>query len=90
MLKPRLSAVELVRHCSRTPAAVAVALAEVSRSSFFETSTWPVFDPADVGADLVRDAKAKAQLDKTTARETDKAVSRRARLKRREQRFISR
>jgi len=86
-LNPRLSATELVRQRSTTPAGVAVALAAVSCSSLCEDPVWPVFGPADLLGAFAR-VKAKTWLEMTTAKETENASRRLARPKRKEQHFI--
>ena len=72
----------------RTPALVAVALDDVSVSSLFWESAWRVLNPAERVGGLLVEAIANAKLARTTARETDNASRRRARLKRGEQHII--
>jgi nucleoid-associated protein YejK len=77
--------VELVCQRSNVPAGVTVALAAIScRSSLDEVAC-----RAASFTDFATDAKAKLQLEIMAARETHKAVRRRAGAKRGEQHFMS-
>ena len=90
MLNPRLSATELEVHRKRTPVPVEVALNDVRVSSLSWEFAGRACDPAELVAGLAGDAIANAQLERTTAKETDEASRRRARPKRVEQHIFAR
>jgi hypothetical protein len=78
MLKPALSAMELVLQWIRTPPETAVALVAVSSSSDCGAAVGAgaVFEPTYDGAgelDFAGDAKMRMGADVTSARETTKA-----------------